>query len=121
MGAVIQAEGLGKRYGEKWALADCSLRVPAGTVAGLIGPNGAGKTTLLSVITGMLPPAAGRIQVAGGAPAAGAGQLSKVGFVAQDAPVYAGHVDRRSFQAGRAPEPALGYGPGQGTGRAPGP
>ena len=63
MDAVIQTEGLGKRYGEKWALADCSLRVPTGTMAGLIGPNGAGKTTLLSMITGMLPPTAGRIPV----------------------------------------------------------
>jgi len=87
---VIQTEGLGKRYGDKWALAECSLRVPTGTMAGLVGPNGAGKTTLLSMITGMLPPTAGRIQVAGGAPAAGPGQLAKVGFVAQDAPVYAG-------------------------------
>ena len=100
MDAVIQTEGLGKRYGEKWALADCSLRVPTGTIAGLIGPNGAGKTTLLSMITGMLPPTAGRIQVAGGAPAAGAGQLSKVGFVAQDAPVYAGMSIADHFKLG---------------------
>jgi len=100
MDAVIQTEGLGKRYKEKWALADCSLRVPTGTMAGLVGPNGAGKTTLLSMITGMLPPTAGRIQVAGGAPAAGPGQLAKVGFVAQDAPVYAGMSIADHFKLG---------------------
>jgi ABC-2 type transport system ATP-binding protein len=100
MDVVIQTEGLGKQYGGKWALADCSLRVPAGTMAGLVGPNGAGKTTLLSMITGMLPPTAGRIQVAGGAPAAGAGQLAKVGFVAQDAPVYAGMSIADHFKLG---------------------
>jgi len=45
-------------------------------MAGLVGPNGAGKTTLLSMITGMLPPTAGRIQVAGGAPAAALTRLT---------------------------------------------
>ena len=100
MDAVIQAEGLGKRYGGRWALAGCSLRVPAGAMAGLVGPNGAGKTTLVSMITGMLLPTAGRIRVAGGAPAAGAGQLSKVGFVAQDAPVYAGMSIAGHFKLG---------------------
>jgi ABC-2 type transport system ATP-binding protein len=100
MDAMIQTEGLGKRYGDKWALAGCSLRVPAGAMAGLVGPNGAGKTTLLSMITGMLPPTAGRIQVAGGAPAAGPGQLAKVGFVAQDAPVYAGMSIADHFKLG---------------------
>jgi ABC-2 type transport system ATP-binding protein len=100
MDAVIQTEDLGKRYKEKWALADCSLRVPPGTMAGLVGPNGAGKTTLLSMITGMLPPTVGRIQVAGGVPAAGPGQLAKVGFVAQDAPVYAGMSIADHFKLG---------------------
>lgn len=65
MEAVIQTEGLGKRYGEKWALADCSLRVPTGTMAGLIGPNGAGKTTLLMTLAGFLPPCAGSIALNG--------------------------------------------------------
>jgi ABC-2 type transport system ATP-binding protein len=89
METVIETQALGKRYGDKWALADCSLRVPAGCIAGLVGPNGAGKTTLLNMITGMLPPTEGSIAVAGGIPAGGAAQLAKVGFVAQDAPVYA--------------------------------
>jgi ABC-type sugar transport system ATPase subunit len=52
------------------------------------------------MITGMLPPTAGRIQVAGGAPAAGPGQLAKVGFVAQDAPVYAGMSIADHFKLG---------------------
>jgi ABC-2 type transport system ATP-binding protein len=90
MAAVIDARRLGKRYGNRWALTDCSLSIPAGRMAGLVGPNGAGKTTLLNLITGMLAPSAGTISVAGEAPAAGAAQLARVGFVAQDAPVYAG-------------------------------
>ena len=90
MTAVIEAEGLGKRYRRQWALADCTLSVPAGHVVGLVGPNGAGKTTLLNLATGMLAPTAGTIEVLGGRPAAGPAQLARVGYLAQDAPVYAG-------------------------------
>ena len=52
MKAVIEASGLGKRYRRRWALADCTLAVPAGRVTGLVGPNGAGKTTLLQLAAG---------------------------------------------------------------------
>jgi ABC-2 type transport system ATP-binding protein len=90
MTAVIETEGLGKRYRRKWALADCTLSVPAGHVVGLVGPNGAGKTTLLSIATGMLAPSAGTIEVLGARPAAGPAQLARVGYLPQAAPVYAG-------------------------------
>jgi ABC-2 type transport system ATP-binding protein len=88
--AVIETEGLGKRYGKRWALAGCTLSVPAGHVVGLVGPNGAGKSTLLNLATGMLVPSAGAIAVLGSRPAAGAAQLARVGYLAQDAPLYAG-------------------------------
>jgi ABC-2 type transport system ATP-binding protein len=90
MTAVVQAEGLGKRYRKLWALTDCTLSIPAGHVVGLVGPNGAGKSTLINLATGMLAPTTGTIQVLGGRPAAGPAQLAKVGYLAQDAPVYAG-------------------------------
>jgi ABC-2 type transport system ATP-binding protein len=90
MTAVLEARGLGKRYGRRWALTDCTLSVPAGHVVGLVGPNGAGKTTLLNLATGMLTPTAGTIEVLGGQPASGPDQLAKVGFVAQDTPTYSG-------------------------------
>jgi ABC-2 type transport system ATP-binding protein len=88
--AVIETGGLGKRYRRLWALADCTLSVPAGHVVGLVGPNGAGKTTLMGLATGMLAPTAGTIEVLGGRPGAGPAQLARVGYLAQDAPVYAG-------------------------------
>jgi ABC-2 type transport system ATP-binding protein len=88
--AVIETDKLGKRYRRLWALSDCTLSVPAGHVAGLVGPNGAGKTTLLSLATGMLAPTTGTIEVLGGRPAAGPAQLARIGYLAQDAPVYAG-------------------------------
>ena len=89
MSAVIETGGLGKRYRRRWALTDCTLSVPAGHVVGLVGPNGAGKTTLLSLAVGLLAPTAGTIEVLGGVPGAGPAQLARVGFLAQDAPVYA--------------------------------
>jgi ABC-2 type transport system ATP-binding protein len=90
MNAVVEANGLGKRYGRRWALADCTLVIPAGRVVGLVGPNGAGKTTLLQLAAGLLAPTAGTISVLGGHPAGSPAQLRGIGFVAQDTPAYAG-------------------------------
>jgi ABC-2 type transport system ATP-binding protein len=87
---ALQAQGLGRKYGKRWALRDCTVDIPTGHVVGLVGPNGAGKTTLLKLATGLLEPTAGSVTVLGGRPAGGAAQLAKVGFVAQDTPVYAG-------------------------------
>ncbi len=88
MTTALTASALGKRYGRRWALRDCTLSVPAGRVVGLVGPNGAGKTTLLQLAVGVLRPTAGRIEVLGGQPAESAQALGRVGFVAQDTPVY---------------------------------
>jgi ABC-2 type transport system ATP-binding protein len=88
--AVIETDGLGKRYRKLWALADCTLAIPAGHVVGLVGPNGAGKTTLIELATGMLAPTTGTIEVLGGRPVSGPAQLARVGYLAQDAPLYAG-------------------------------
>jgi len=88
--AVIEAKGLGKRYGRKWALTDCTLEIPSGHVVGLVGPNGAGKSTLLNLAVGLLAPTSGSIEVLGAKPAEGPTQLGLVGFVAQDTPTYSG-------------------------------
>ncbi|RSM61639.1 ABC transporter ATP-binding protein [Actinoplanes sp. ATCC 53533] len=85
---VIETGGLGKRYGRTTALAGCTLRVPAGRIVGLVGPNGAGKSTLLGLTCGVIAPTTGSIEVLGNRPGGSAAQLAKVGFVAQDAPVY---------------------------------
>ncbi|MFC5819392.1 ABC transporter ATP-binding protein [Nonomuraea harbinensis] len=90
MTSVLQAQELGKKYGKRWALRECTVDIPAGHVVGLVGPNGAGKTTLLKLAAGQLEPTAGAITVLGGRPAGGPAQLAKVGFVAQDTPVYSG-------------------------------
>jgi ABC-2 type transport system ATP-binding protein len=90
MTAVLKTERLGKRYAQRWALRECTVEIPAGRVVGLVGPNGAGKTTLLQLAVGLLAPTAGTVEVLGDRPAAGPAQLARVGFVAQDTPLYAG-------------------------------
>ncbi len=85
---VIEASGLGKRYGGTWALRECTLAVPAGHVAALVGPNGAGKTTLLNLAVGLTAPSAGGVTVLGGRPAGSPAALDGIAFVAQDTPLY---------------------------------
>ncbi len=100
MTAVIEAAGLGKRYGQNWALSECSLAIPSGKVVGLVGPNGAGKTTFLHLAVGLLQPTSGSMRVLGARPGASPAQLARIGFVAQDAPVYAGMSVRDHLRLG---------------------
>lgn len=85
---LLEADGLGKRYGGRWALHDCTLRLPAGRVAALVGPNGAGKSTLLHLAVGLQRPDAGTVRVFGAEPYENTAALADIGFVAQDTPVY---------------------------------
>ena len=85
---VIEASGLGRRYGSTWALRDCTVAIPAGHVAALVGPNGAGKTTLLNLAAGLAAPSAGDVTVLGGRPAGSPMALDGIAFVAQDTPMY---------------------------------
>jgi ABC-2 type transport system ATP-binding protein len=86
---ALATRDLGKRYGRRWALSGCTLEVPSGRVAGLVGPNGAGKTTLLQLAVGLIGPTAGSIAVLDEEVAATPAQLARVGFVAQETPLYA--------------------------------
>src|SRR5437773_2888856 len=62
---MIEVEGMTKRYGPTVAVSEVSFEVRKGEVLGFLGPNGAGKTTTMRVITGYLPPSAGKVRVAG--------------------------------------------------------
>ncbi|HEX4703658.1 MAG TPA: ATP-binding cassette domain-containing protein, partial [Pseudonocardiaceae bacterium] len=86
---ALETDRLGKRYGENWALRDCSLHLPLGRIAALVGPNGAGKSTLLHMAVGLLRPDAGEVRVFGVSPYGDTAVLADVGFVAQDTPLYA--------------------------------
>jgi ABC-2 type transport system ATP-binding protein len=86
---AVRTTDLGKRYGSTWALRDCTLDIPAGSVTALIGPNGAGKTTLLNLVIGLATETAGTVEVLGRSPRHDAADLlPRIGFVAQDHPLY---------------------------------
>jgi ABC-2 type transport system ATP-binding protein len=99
MTLALETAGLGRRYGRKWALRDCSLRLPAGRVIGLIGPNGAGKTTLLSIAVGLLRPSEGEVRILGRTPRSPE-TIAEVGFVAQDKPLYRGLTVAETLRMG---------------------
>jgi ABC-type branched-subunit amino acid transport system ATPase component len=65
MTALLEVEGLTKRFGGVTAVNDCSFAVAEGTVTALIGPNGSGKTTVFNMITGYLKPDSGGIRFNG--------------------------------------------------------
>jgi ABC-2 type transport system ATP-binding protein len=62
---AVSAFGLWKRFGDKDAVRDIALQVPAGSFFGLVGPNGAGKTTTIRMLVGLLQPDAGTATIAG--------------------------------------------------------
>jgi ABC-2 type transport system ATP-binding protein len=85
---VIESSRLGKRYGNTWALRDCTLAIPDGHVTALVGPNGAGKSTLLNLIVGLAGASEGIVSVLGGHAAGSPAALDGIAFVAQDTPLY---------------------------------
>lgn len=102
---ILQATGLTKHYGRRAALDAIDLTVPAGRVIGLVGPNGAGKSTLLNLTCGLIAPTSGTLRVLGSPPAANAAHLARVGFVAQDTPVYAGLTVAEHLRLGKRLNP----------------
>jgi branched-chain amino acid transport system ATP-binding protein len=61
MSTLLELHGVTRRFGGLVAVSDVSLSIAPGEIVGLIGPNGAGKTTLVNLITGVVPPSAGRV------------------------------------------------------------
>ncbi|MDQ6677896.1 MAG: ABC transporter ATP-binding protein [Acidobacteriota bacterium] len=64
----IQARGLVKRFGDFTAVRDVTLEIPKGIIFGFLGPNGSGKSTTVKMLTGLLEPTAGEVEVAGRVP-----------------------------------------------------
>jgi len=103
---ALRTERLGRRYGKVWGLRDCTLEVPVGAVAALVGPNGAGKTTLLEMIIGLLEPTEGQVEVFGQTSRADTAEaLARVGYVAQDHPLYRDFTVADMFHLGRSMNP----------------
>jgi ABC-2 type transport system ATP-binding protein len=84
----VRCRGLGKRYGDLWALRDLSLDVEPGSVLGLLGHNGAGKTTAVRILTTLSTPTEGQATVAGLDVVTQAGEVrERIGVAAQQATV----------------------------------
>jgi ABC-2 type transport system ATP-binding protein len=99
MTSALRCAGLGYRYGRRtWGLRDCTLEVAPGSVVALVGPNGSGKTTLLHLAAGLLSPTAGSVEALGAAPAT---RIGRIGFVAQDSPLWPRMRVRDVLGAGR--------------------
>ncbi len=64
-GVALATQGLAKRYGPRVALDGLDLRVPTGVVYGFLGPNGAGKTTTMRILTGLVRPDLGQVELLG--------------------------------------------------------
>ncbi|MFD7553871.1 MULTISPECIES: ABC transporter ATP-binding protein [unclassified Streptomyces] len=95
---VIEAEGLGLRYGRRgsWALRDCSFRLPEGRVCALVGPNGAGKSTLLMLAAGLVAPTEGTLRAV---------PREELAYVGQDKPLYPQLTIEETLRMGRELNP----------------
>ncbi len=86
---VLEARDLTKAYGEVQAVGGLSFRVGRGEIFGLLGPNGAGKTTTISMLTGLIEPDGGEIQVLGRRFTPRTRNLkARIGFVPQELALY---------------------------------
>lgn len=77
---AVRLAGVSKWYGEVLGVSGVTLDLPAGGVVGLLGPNGAGKSTLMGVISGLLFPSAGTVQVFGLDPKASPATRARIGL-----------------------------------------
>src|SRR5262249_31708183 len=62
---MVRAVGLGRRFGDQWAIRDLDLELAPGEVFALLGPNGAGKTTTVRLLTALIGPSAGNASIDG--------------------------------------------------------
>ena len=86
---AIQTVGLSKFYGDKQALCPLDLTIETGEIFGLLGHNGAGKTTTVNLLTTLLEPSAGRLEVAGVDGSQNADELRKsIGYLPENVQFY---------------------------------
>src|SRR2546426_1541734 len=108
-GLALATRGLHKRYGPRVALAGLDLSVPAGVVYGFLGPNGAGKTTTMRLLTGLIHPDAGTIELLGRPFGRGdRRRLFEVGALIETPAFYpylSGRANLRALAATGAPTP----------------
>ncbi|MDG6933715.1 MAG: ABC transporter ATP-binding protein [Nitrososphaerota archaeon] len=96
---MVEAQNVTKRFGTLYALSGLSLSVKPGEIYGLLGPNGSGKTTTIKIISGILQPDDGRVNVLGIDPASDpVGAKSKIGYVPENPLLYESLTPREFFE-----------------------
>lgn len=86
---VVSARGLTKRFGDKAAVDNLDLTIEAGVIYGFLGPNGCGKTTSMRLLTGLLTPTSGEVEVLGNRLPQGAEALKRqIGYMTQTFSLY---------------------------------
>jgi ABC-2 type transport system ATP-binding protein len=93
---LARARGLGRRYGEQWALRDLDVDLAAGEILGFIGPNGAGKSTFVKLLAGLTRPTAGSVEVLGSDPLRHAPE--RLGLVSEEMGLVPGLSARRNLR-----------------------
>ena len=89
--SAVTMRAVTKSYRGRTALSECNLKVPVGRVVALVGSNGAGKSTMLRIMAGLTSPSSGDVTVLGqGSAPSSSAQLSRVGYLDQDRPLYRG-------------------------------
>jgi ABC-2 type transport system ATP-binding protein len=89
MEAMVEIEGLTKRFGSITAVRDVSVTVSRGEVLGFLGPNGAGKSTTMKMVTGFLTPDAGKVRIVGQDLASNpVAAKARIGYLPEGAPLY---------------------------------
>lgn len=92
---VIQTNHLVKSFGAEEVIKDCNMRIEKGTIYGLLGANGAGKTTLFKLLTGLLTPDSGSIEISGSVLSENRERmLSQIGSLIEE-PVFYEHLTAR--------------------------
>ena len=86
---MIEAQSLGRRYGETLAVDDVTFTINRGEIVGLLGHNGAGKTTIMRMLSGYLEPSGGSVYIGGRDLAANPHQIqAELGYLPENLPVY---------------------------------
>jgi ABC-2 type transport system ATP-binding protein len=97
-GRPIVATQLVRRFGKTVAVNELSFEVRAGEIYGLLGPNGAGKTTTVKMVSGLLPPDTGQVEVFGHNPLSNPIEVKKrIGLVPEDHILYESLTPREFF------------------------
>jgi ABC-2 type transport system ATP-binding protein len=96
---AIKADGLGRRFGSRWAVRDLNLEIEPGEVFGLLGPNGAGKTTIMRMLASLIAPTVGSATVCDYDVETQAGQVRRnIGILSEPAGLYDNLSARRNLE-----------------------